>query len=318
MKAILVLVGLLAFQPATAAELLLYDGVMSYGDSQNAFYWFGVPAVSPADRSAPDDYAGGQWHARYEIIDQPPYAIHGQPTGLQSCIWQDGKGGDYPETCGSVHFLDGPGSVEYTEEAPSSWWEKADSQDSAAPFDWARGADFVDMGSPTWHQIDGGGRCLATIAAWGGCEENMDLHLPMTIRISIVIVSSDSAFSGWEHYGFGDGEPDQDGGQDVDGGVELDGDGGQEFDADAGEQADADGGEQADADSGGDLEADAGQEPDADGNAGADPGQDAGGAGDVDEDPPLDGGCNCSTSAHDKGLCLLVLVLTLVRRRSGC
>ncbi|MBN2497762.1 MAG: carbohydrate-binding protein [Deltaproteobacteria bacterium] len=201
------LVGLLS-APGRAAERLLYDGVMTYDDSENAFYWFGVPASNPADWTAPDDFAHGEWHARFEIVDQPSYATYGEPTGLQSCIWQDGKGGDYPETCSGISFLDGPGSVVYTVETPTSWWEKHDSQASAAPFDWARGGDFVDMGSPTWHQNGDGSCCLATIASWGGCEENMPHHLPMTIRQTIVLVSSGSAFSGWASYGFGgDAEP---------------------------------------------------------------------------------------------------------------
>ncbi len=203
------LASLLAFllsPAAPAAERLLYDGVMTYEDSENGFYWFGVPASNPADWRSPDDFAGGEWHARYEIIDQPSWATHHAPTGLQSCIWQDGKGGDYPETCSSVHFLDGPGSVATTVESPADWWEKRDSQATAAPFDWTRGGDFVDMGSPTWHQNADGSRCLATIASWGGCEENMPAHLPMTIRLTIVLVSAGSTFSGWGTYGFG-GEP---------------------------------------------------------------------------------------------------------------
>ncbi len=65
-----------------AAERLLYDGLMTTEDASNAFYWFDVPDASPSDWTAPDDFLSGQWHARYEIIEQTSYASFEEPTGL--------------------------------------------------------------------------------------------------------------------------------------------------------------------------------------------------------------------------------------------
>ncbi len=65
-----------------AAERLLYDGLMTTEDASNAFYWFDVPDARPSDWTAPDDFLSGQWHARYEIIEQTSYASFEEPTGL--------------------------------------------------------------------------------------------------------------------------------------------------------------------------------------------------------------------------------------------
>ena len=293
-----------------AAERLLYDGVMTTEDASNAFYWFGVPEACPVDWTAPDDFLAGQWHARYEILEQPSYSSYGEPTGLQSCIWQDGKGGDYPETCGSVHFLDGPG-VLVAVETPADWWEKADSSASAAVFDWTRGGDFVDLGSPTWHRNEDGSRCLATIASWGGCEENMDAHLPMTLRISIVIVSAGSVFSGWDAYGLGesgeDGGPSDAGsGEDagLDAGVEDASDAGLEDASDAGPEDASDAGPE---DAGVDAGEDSGLDADHSG------GDDASTAG--DGEGSVDGGCACGSGASPAGRLGLFWLLLLVAGR---
>jgi FG-GAP-like repeat len=174
---------------ASSAEFLVHDETFTMTEEGHGFHYFQYDQGSPSDWTTPDDYYSGQWHVRYEIINQPS----SRPCQLQTCIWADW---DYPshwtETCPVHTTLKGPGDVVEASCCPATWWN-LHSDDKV---DFSEPDTFRHLGVPLWSDNTKLVSDWVTDSDW----ELRGDYFPLELRVTVVAVSSGSSFSGWKHY----------------------------------------------------------------------------------------------------------------------
>ncbi len=190
----LMLIGFCCFLPfpGHSAEFVIINDTIEYPNStdDNGFYFFYYNASMPSNWKTPVDYYNGQVYTRYEIITQAT----SEPVGLQFGIWQKlpPVTGTLYENMEDIRTLNGPGSFVTSNSNPATWWT------------FNGGADFTQMNlvwhfginpyklTPTAQQIRS-----ENASVWA---ERFTYWFPMTVRVTIVAVSYDDTFSGWDYY----------------------------------------------------------------------------------------------------------------------
>jgi hypothetical protein len=194
--------ALLAFlmiplQFAHGAEFALMNRVISYDvNSGDAFWVVSTNSNMPANWRYPDDYYYGEIYTRYEVIS----VATNEPFGMQFGIFQyhpdvshrDSVG----ELCELVRPLHGAGFVAINHSSPSTWWKDKGGVDFSRIQDLQSMSAIIYASNPNWpvsppaNGGDPAGLAWAQRFSW----------FPVTIRVTVVAVSSGSTFSGWDNY----------------------------------------------------------------------------------------------------------------------
>jgi len=171
-------------------EILIIDSVITTTVAEHGFVYFKPPASTGSNWKTPYDFYRGSFHYRFEVTDYPSQ----QTFFLNLCIWSDieGQWDSWKETCCDHVTIDGNG-VYTAESVPSSWWMYND-----VPVDFSRVDDFYNIGLVIWCENQ------MNLSNWvdvsSSCWDQRDTFLPLTLRLTIVAVAKEYAFSGWEKY----------------------------------------------------------------------------------------------------------------------
>lgn len=191
MKCFRLFLAIVAFQiPVFAAEVLMYDSTFTVTESYHGFFYFKPKPSAGTNWISPNNYYQGTWCNRFEVIDGPF-----KQTGLQfsTCIWQDvvGNWQSWKETCGFPQCGAPTPGIYFQYTKPADWWKMAE------PVDFARVSDFRDCGLVLWCN---GMNMSDWVPANESCWDQRSSYLPLKMRLTIVLVSSGSTFSGWNNY----------------------------------------------------------------------------------------------------------------------
>ncbi|MFC1649624.1 hypothetical protein ACFL2C_02870 [Patescibacteria group bacterium] len=185
-----------------AEEILLIDQEVQFTHADNGFHVLknngeNIPGA-PINWLNPDDYYNGMWHFRYEILNPP---LNNTPGRLQTCIWN--MPGHSPEICADQTPHDGTVGAFFANEAPVDWW-----RNGGVPLSFSNSTPFLIRAV-----LRGENGCNVTRHAVARpCWELFPLYEPMRFRVSVVMVSADDTFSGWEAFGLSGGGGEDGGG----------------------------------------------------------------------------------------------------------
>jgi hypothetical protein len=170
-------------------EMLIFDSIITTTVNDHGFFNFQPPLVAGSNWRSPYDFYNGDFHYRFDIMNYPS-----QQTFLLSlCIWADivGDWEHWKETCTGQIPISGNG-VYTSQSIPATWWIMND------PVDFSRVDDFDHLGLVIWCEDF---KNLSDMTPpSNSCWEKRDELLPLTLRLTIIAVAKDHAFSGWEKY----------------------------------------------------------------------------------------------------------------------
>jgi hypothetical protein len=168
---------------AKSAEFLVADQEVTWGISADtAFNWFMPSSGVPSNWLTPADYYNGTWYVRYEVISVATTS----PFGIRLGIIQNDTGKLYEQP---IQQLQGTGDVVIHSSNPSGWVK------TGGGVDFSKVSEIQNLCSiiydwNTLLQVNPGESCWSNRYNW----------FPVTLRISIVAVSSGSTFTGWAGY----------------------------------------------------------------------------------------------------------------------
>ncbi len=183
-------------------EFMVIDDTIEYDmDSPHGFHWYYQDYIStlPSNWSSPYNYKTGQFYTRYEVISE----ASDEPCGLQFGIWQyrnvtpgpDEK--NYSEVMADIIELNGPGSIEYDNSSPVSWWKTYEG------VSFSRVYDFWRLGINIW-SLPPEKTVIAPVGYGGKYIEDVwnerSKWFPIKIKVQVIAVASGYTFSGWENY----------------------------------------------------------------------------------------------------------------------
>ncbi len=176
-----------------ATEVLIYDGTFTTTMADHGFAYFHACPSAGLNWLAPTNLYEGQWHIRYEVIDYPS----DKPFQLSVCIWADvktenGRWKHWRETCARQTPITGRG-VFTASSTPADWWCL-----NSEPVDFARVRDFEKLGLVLWS--DDRRNMSDWVPAKESSWDQAKNFLPLTVRVSIVAVTENDSFSGWNHH----------------------------------------------------------------------------------------------------------------------
>lgn len=176
-----------------AAEVVLYDGTFTTTVDDHGFRYFHAAPAAGLDWLTPANFYEGELHIRYEVLDYPS----DKPFQLSVCIWADvakenGKWKNWRETCARQTPIWGKG-VFTQSSTPSDWWCL-----NGEPVDFGRIRDFEKLGLVLWShdRRNMSDWVPADKSSWDQAKD----FLPLTVRVTLLGVSKDDSFSGWEHH----------------------------------------------------------------------------------------------------------------------
>ena len=181
------------FTTTKAKEFLVYDEVRTFTDSENGFHYFQYEVGAPSNWRSPDDYYGGTWYFRYQILDVPSNTNY----QLSTCIWSDWvNSSNFKETCSGQALINSAEGSYFHESSPSNWWKK-----DGVPVDFSKPNNIHQLGVVLWTEN------LCNVSPWvsPNCWGERSKFLPMRIRVTIVAVANGTSFSGWQNYGSSSG-----------------------------------------------------------------------------------------------------------------
>lgn len=204
--AAIVLISMLSARvTAQDSQFLLIDKTFVWDENTGGdgcygyHFWTGFGEAASTNWKVPYDFENGQFYIRYQIIDQPQLPGGGyQSFGLNFCIWADRYFEDskWKETCSSVKWFYGPGSVVEFNESPINWWDHPN-----GGIDWTQLEKLWRFGNPMF--IDGSCQLASlncTCADPSIWANERGKYLPLNIRITIVAVAQGYTFNGWDYY----------------------------------------------------------------------------------------------------------------------
>jgi hypothetical protein len=180
------------------AEFVIMNRVISWDiHTGDAFWYFKTDATMPANWLTPDNYYAGKIYTRYEILS----VATGIPFGLQFDVFQkawDSEGKQIEgELCEPVRWLnDGVGSVVESNSTPSTWYKEKGGVDFSKVYNFNNLSITIFSKDPYY---------LVSPSNIGGDSLGIGWSLrfnwfPVTVRVTVVAVSSGSTFSGWDNY----------------------------------------------------------------------------------------------------------------------
>jgi len=181
----------------SAAEVKLIDKEVQFSESDNGFHTLKAAGDNvlgvPVNWLSPNNFYSGTWHFRYQIIAPP---LSNTPGRLQTCIWT--MPGFFPENCaGQVAHSGNLGVLTY-ERTPADWWKK-----DGVPLSFSDSTPLLIRAV-----LRGANGCNVTrFNVPGSCWDQWSKFAPMRFRVTIVMVSQGSTFSGWENYDLSDSGP---------------------------------------------------------------------------------------------------------------
>ncbi len=176
---------------ATAEEAVVFDQVMTWTHDNGES--FNGTAVGPSDWVSPVNYKDGTLMFRLEVLSKPS----DRDVYAQVCLGQQNWA---VESCSRRFDPQFRTTGVYNTDlgAPSSWW-------SHGAVDWTNvgGSAFPsfalsDPASDRLMQTQGCGAYC-----WDPAFGDINAHMPITVRATLVAVSVGSSFSGWQNYGGG-------------------------------------------------------------------------------------------------------------------
>jgi hypothetical protein len=171
------------FQLAMSGEFLVIDKEITWSISADtSFNWFLPDAGVPSNWLSPADYYNGTWYIRYEVKSVATNASF----GMQFGIIQHDTGRLYEQP---VQRLQGAGDVVYHNSSPSGWLKSGGGVDFTKVSEIQNLCAIIYSWSPLL-PLDPGKASWSQRFNW----------FPVTLRISVVAVSSGSSFSGWAGY----------------------------------------------------------------------------------------------------------------------
>jgi len=180
---------------AIADEALVFDQVMTWRHDDPE--GFNGRVDGPRNWAAPVNYKDGALMFRLEVVSKPS----DRPLYAQVCLGQQ----DWRiESCSRLFdpLFRGPGVYTTNLGAPSNWW-------SHGAVDWSNvgGSAFPsfalsDPASDRLMQTQGCGAYC-----WDPRFGDIDSHMPIAVRATLVAVSAGSSFSGWQNYVGGEPGP---------------------------------------------------------------------------------------------------------------
>lgn len=179
----------------TAAEMKVFDW-NGTADESNRGFPHDQPPMQNGDWETPVNYAEGTFHIRIEIRSQPVP----QTMKLQYCIWQEKDGKKFElETCTTQQLIVGNEGATLTHsQAIADMWKKG-----GKPIEWHRARYRVGVAIKNQD-----GAPVSDYQGWNWNGEDPKAWYPLDFRYTVVVVSKDSEFSGWENYtGTGGEEP---------------------------------------------------------------------------------------------------------------
>ncbi|MBN1597527.1 MAG: T9SS type A sorting domain-containing protein [Bacteroidales bacterium] len=203
---ILFISGLLIFSTVKAAEVLLWDDVVTYTTdytvTPSGFIYTYDMSTTPSNMVSPYNYRDGQIYLRYEIISQPTNSSGGYtPIYFSWAVWADWAPPYWTESASPISVsLSGPGSVAANNSSPNSWWTKN------GGVNWSNTSTFHHYGLIAWVSM----QSTQVLLSPSGYSTNPLSHeawairsqhwFPMQVRITVVAVSAGSTFLGWDNY----------------------------------------------------------------------------------------------------------------------
>ncbi|MBN2213146.1 MAG: hypothetical protein JW723_02790 [Bacteroidales bacterium] len=171
------------------SEILVFDSILTTTEEDHGFFFFDPPAFPGSNWMSPCDFYNGEFYLRFEITDLPCDTSF----LINFCIWADviGDWQSWEETCSHHTEIEGNG-VFTAHSSPSSWWYKN------VPVDFSRADDFERMGIALW--CDDYRNLTDWTSEEASCWSERDYLLPLTLRLTIVAVSTHSEFTGWKNY----------------------------------------------------------------------------------------------------------------------
>lgn len=183
---------------SNAQEFVILNDVVEFTmDSPHGYYFFDPDGTMPSNWASPYDYYNGQIYTRYEIISEAT----DETSYVQFGIWQDHVGTPPPdcevswtEQMAEPMRMDGPGSVQYNNSSPTTWWAICER------LDFSRVDKFWRLGIILWENTRS---YIIADDNWGGTDElwqRRDTWFPMEVYCIVVAVAEGETFSGWENY----------------------------------------------------------------------------------------------------------------------
>jgi hypothetical protein len=183
-------------QDVNSAEFVVINRIISYDINASSGFWsFGMNASMPANWASPNDYYHGTFYTRYEILSVPTNV----PCGIQMGIfqWQGAHNDSCGELCESIRGpLAGVGAVVTNSSSPSTWWRTEGGVDFSR-MSYLESMAIVLYSWDTRYPVAQAGQGGDA----GGISWNQRFNwFPITLRVTVVAVSSGSTFSGWDNY----------------------------------------------------------------------------------------------------------------------
>ena len=194
------LMGSGGVRPVEAAEFVVADEVITLDAKSSGFHFWYDTKKGPTNWESPDDFYKGQFHCRFEVLEQPSHT----PCYLSFCIWGKAKPGqpsvNHTETASPLSdALRRPGSVATFSSSPSTWWNHEN-----GGVDFSNRDSFWRWGIPMWASK----QPIIPLAPRGWSDDPRSRQfwdqrqkwLPLKVHVTVVAVSKGSSFSGWDRY----------------------------------------------------------------------------------------------------------------------
>lgn len=182
---------------AIAQELIVFDEIISVEEEHNGFYNFQPTEKGGSNWLSPYNYFEGKFFFRYEIIDYPSQ----EPLWLNICIWSDvvGSWESWKETCSPTIQIFNK-SIYVIESSPKDWWVLNEN------VDFSRVNDIKHIGLVLWcHSDEEKVNMSPWVTEGADCWAERSNFLPLQLRLTVICVARDYAFSGWKKFGLASG-----------------------------------------------------------------------------------------------------------------
>jgi hypothetical protein len=189
---------LVPFLPVKSAEFVIMNRVISWDvNSGDAFWTIPVDSRWPTNWIYPNDYYHGKIYTRYEVLS----VATSEPFGMQFGIFQWQPNAANRDSCGEmcelVRPLQGAGDVAISSSSPSTWWTSHGGVDfSRVVADFQSMSAIIYAADPNWPVSPPANGGDPAGLAW---SQRFN-WFPVTIRVTVVAVSTGSTFSGWGNY----------------------------------------------------------------------------------------------------------------------
>jgi hypothetical protein len=170
---------------------VVFDDTCTVTEEDHGFYYFHPSMVAGNDWQNPFDYYNGTLHARYEVLEYPS----DEPFKLSYCIWSEVEKGawrNWKEMCCPQSSLGGVDVATSAFVPAKDWWVKD------VPCDFSNINNFRFLGLVVW--CNDSRNCSDWVDPPDNCWAQRKDIMPFRVRFTLIAVSADAEFKGWDHY----------------------------------------------------------------------------------------------------------------------